>query len=76
MIKYKYIMPGPVMWHFIYIAVPDADHKYKVIGPEMAQLIYEIASPDFAKKRSYDHQWKYQQQEGYKDQKSINSEEN
>ena len=37
----------------------------------MTKPVNEITAPDFTKKRSYDHQRKYQQQEANKDQKGI-----
>ena len=61
-----------VVWRFVQITMPDADHKQKKVGPEITELIYKIATPDFAKKRSDNHQKKYEQQKAYKDQKGIN----
>lgn len=38
----------------------------------MTEFIYKVAAPDLAKKGSYNHQEKYQQQKAYKDQNGIN----
>ncbi len=55
MVKYKYIVPGPVMRAFIYIAMADADHKQKEVGPEVTENIYEIATSYLTKKGSNNH---------------------
>lgn len=72
MVKYKYIVPRPVMWYFVYISMPDTNHKYKKIGPKVTELIYEIPSPYLTKKRGNNDHWKYQQQKGQKDKKGVN----
>jgi hypothetical protein len=52
-----------------------AQHKQEEIGPDMAELVYKIASLYFAEKGSDDHQWKYQYQEAgehYNSVKAVN----
>ena len=75
MVEYKYILPGTIVWRFKDVLMSYRQCKEEKIGPNGAELIYEIAPPCLAKKRSHNDQRENNEQECDKKDKPVNSEQ-
>ena len=71
MVKNKNILLIPVMWHFKNIPVTDTPKWHHTIGPHLANLINNIATPDLSKKRGDDNKGEQQQHYEYKKRKTV-----